>query len=108
MTIAPTPLVSIVAMTTTNSWPRSTASLRSSIHHPRAARAAGDRYAGRNLISLRRGRGVTHAVAAEAAKLKETLAPCRSIFVRQSAAWAAGIIGPGFPVLAFAPADGGR
>jgi glucosamine--fructose-6-phosphate aminotransferase (isomerizing) len=56
------------------------------------------------------GRGATHAIAAEAAlKLKETSAihaePFSSAEVLHGPA---GIIGPGFPVLAFAPADAAR
>src|SRR5271156_2602163 len=53
------------------------------------------------------GRGATHAVAAEAAlKLKETSAIHAEAFSSAEVLHGpAGVIGPGFPVLAFAPAD---
>jgi glucosamine--fructose-6-phosphate aminotransferase (isomerizing) len=56
------------------------------------------------------GRGATHAVAAEAAlKLKETSAIHAEAFSSAEVLHGpAGIIGPGFPVLAFAPADAAR
>jgi glutamine---fructose-6-phosphate transaminase (isomerizing) len=56
------------------------------------------------------GRGATHAVAAEAAlKLKETSAIHAEAFSSAEVLHGpAGIIGPGFPVLAFAPADSAR
>ena len=56
------------------------------------------------------GRGATHAVAAEAAlKLKETSAIYAEAFSSAEVLHGpAGIIGPGFPVLAFAPADAAR
>ncbi len=56
------------------------------------------------------GRGATLAVAAEAAlKLKETSAIHAEAFSSAEVLHGpAGIIGPGFPVLAFAPADAAR
>jgi glutamine---fructose-6-phosphate transaminase (isomerizing) len=56
------------------------------------------------------GRGATHAIAAEAAlKLKETSAIHAEAFSSAEVLHGpAGIIGPGFPVLAFAPADAAR
>ena len=56
------------------------------------------------------GRGATHAVAAEAAlKLKETSAIYAEAFSSAEVLHGpAGIIEPGFPVLAFAPADAAR
>jgi glutamine---fructose-6-phosphate transaminase (isomerizing) len=56
------------------------------------------------------GRGATHAVAAEAAlKLKETSAIHAEAFSSAEVLHGpAGIIGPGFPVLAFAPVDAAR
>jgi glutamine---fructose-6-phosphate transaminase (isomerizing) len=56
------------------------------------------------------GRGATHAVAAEAAlKLKETSAIHAEAFSSAEVLHGpAGIIEPGFPVLAFAPADAAR
>ncbi len=56
------------------------------------------------------GRGATHAVAAEAAlKLKETSAIHAEAFSSAEVLHGpAEIIGPGFPVLAFAPADAAR
>jgi glutamine---fructose-6-phosphate transaminase (isomerizing) len=56
------------------------------------------------------GRGATYAVAAEAAlKLKETSAIHAEAFSSAEVLHGpAGIIGPGFPVLAFAPADAAR
>ena len=56
------------------------------------------------------GRGATHAVAAEAAlKLKETSALQAEAFSSAEVLHGpAGVIGPGFPVLAFAPADAAR
>jgi glucosamine--fructose-6-phosphate aminotransferase (isomerizing) len=56
------------------------------------------------------GRGATHAIAAEAAlKLKETSAIHAEAFSSAEVLHGpAGIIGPGFPVLAFAPADPAR
>jgi glucosamine--fructose-6-phosphate aminotransferase (isomerizing) len=56
------------------------------------------------------GRGATHAVAAEAAlKLKETSAIHAEAFSSAEVLHGpAGVIGPGFPVLAFAPADAAR
>jgi glutamine---fructose-6-phosphate transaminase (isomerizing) len=56
------------------------------------------------------GRGATHAVAAEAAlKLKETSAIHAEAFSAAEVLHGpAGVIGPGFPVLAFAPADAAR
>ena len=56
------------------------------------------------------GRGATHAVAAEAAlKLKETSAIHAEAFSSAEVLHGpAGIIGAGFPVLAFAPADSAR
>jgi glutamine---fructose-6-phosphate transaminase (isomerizing) len=56
------------------------------------------------------GRGATHAVAAEAAlKLKETSAIHAEAFSSAEVLHGpAGIIRPGFPVLAFAPADAAR
>jgi glutamine---fructose-6-phosphate transaminase (isomerizing) len=56
------------------------------------------------------GRGATHAVAAEAAlKLKETCAIHAEAFSSAEVLHGpAGVIGPGFPVLAFAPADAAR
>jgi glucosamine--fructose-6-phosphate aminotransferase (isomerizing) len=56
------------------------------------------------------GRGATHAVAAEAAlKLKETSAIHAEAFSSAEVLHGpAGIIGPGFPILAFAPADAAR
>ena len=56
------------------------------------------------------GRGATHAVAAEAAlKLKETSAIHAEAFSSAEVLHGpAGIIHPGFPVLAFAPADAAR
>jgi len=56
------------------------------------------------------GRGATHAVAAEAAlKLKETSAIHAEAFSSAEVLHGpAGIIGPGFPVLSFAPADAAR
>ena len=56
------------------------------------------------------GRGATHAVAAEAAlKLKETSAIHAEAFSSAEVLHGpAGIIQPGFPVLAFAPADAAR
>ena len=56
------------------------------------------------------GRGATHAVAAEAAlKLKETSAIHAEAFSSAEVLHGpAGIVGPGFPVLAFAPADAAR
>jgi glutamine---fructose-6-phosphate transaminase (isomerizing) len=56
------------------------------------------------------GRGATHAVAAEAAlKLKETSAIHAEAFSSAEVLHGpAGIIGPQFPVLAFAPADAAR
>jgi glucosamine--fructose-6-phosphate aminotransferase (isomerizing) len=56
------------------------------------------------------GRGATHAVAAEAAlKLKETSAIHAEAFSSAELLHGpAGVIGPGFPVLAFAPADAAR
>ncbi len=56
------------------------------------------------------GRGPTHAVAAEAAlKLKETSAIHAEAFSSAEVLHGpAGIIGPGFPVVAFAPADTAR
>ncbi len=56
------------------------------------------------------GRGATHAIAAEAAlKLKETSAIHAEAFSSAEVLHGpAGIIGPGFPVLAFAPSDAAR
>jgi glutamine---fructose-6-phosphate transaminase (isomerizing) len=56
------------------------------------------------------GRGATHAIAAEAAlKLKETSAIHAEAFSSAEVLHGpAGIITPGFPVLAFAPADAAR
>ena len=56
------------------------------------------------------GRGATHAIAAEAAlKLKETSAIHAEAFSSAEVLHGpAGIISPGFPVLAFAPADAAR
>jgi glucosamine--fructose-6-phosphate aminotransferase (isomerizing) len=56
------------------------------------------------------GRGATRAIAAEAAlKLKETSAIHAEAFSSAEVLHGpAGIIGPGFPVLAFAPADAAR
>ena len=56
------------------------------------------------------GRGATHAVAAEAAlKLKETSAIHAEAFSSAEVLHGpAGVIGRGFPVLAFAPADAAR
>jgi len=56
------------------------------------------------------GRGATHAVAAEAAlKLKETSAIHAEAFSSAEVLHGpAGVIGPGFPVLAFAPDDAAR
>ena len=56
------------------------------------------------------GRGATHAVAAEAAlKLKETSAIHAEAFSSAEVLHGpAGIIEPGFPILAFAPADAAR
>jgi glucosamine--fructose-6-phosphate aminotransferase (isomerizing) len=56
------------------------------------------------------GRGATHAIAAEAAlKLKETSAIHAEAFSSAEVLHGpAGIIGPKFPVLAFAPADAAR
>src|SRR5262249_12652007 len=56
------------------------------------------------------GRGATHAVAAEAAlKLKETSAIHAEAFSSAEVLHGpVGIIGPGFPVLAFVPADAAR
>jgi glucosamine--fructose-6-phosphate aminotransferase (isomerizing) len=56
------------------------------------------------------GRGPTHALAAEAAlKLKETSAIHAEAFSSAEVLHGpAGIVGPGFPVLAFAPADAAR
>jgi glucosamine--fructose-6-phosphate aminotransferase (isomerizing) len=56
------------------------------------------------------GRGATHAVAAEAAlKLKETSAIHAEAFSSAEVLHGpAGVIGSGFPVLAFAPADAAR
>jgi glucosamine--fructose-6-phosphate aminotransferase (isomerizing) len=56
------------------------------------------------------GRGATHAVAAEAAlKLKETSAIHAEAFSSAEVLHGpAGVIGPGFPLLAFAPADMAR
>lgn len=56
------------------------------------------------------GRGATHAIAAEAAlKLKETSAIHAEAFSSAEVLHGpAGIIGSGFPVLAFAPADAAR
>jgi glutamine---fructose-6-phosphate transaminase (isomerizing) len=56
------------------------------------------------------GRGATHAIAAEAAlKLKETSAIHAEAFSSAEVLHGpAGIVGPGFPVLAFAPADAAR
>ena len=56
------------------------------------------------------GRGATHAVAAEAAlKLKETCAIHAEAFSSAEVLHGpAGVIGPEFPVLAFAPADAAR
>ena len=56
------------------------------------------------------GRGATFAVAAEAAlKLKETSAIHAEAFSSAEVLHGpAGVIGPGFPVLAFAPADAAR
>jgi len=56
------------------------------------------------------GRGATHAVAAEAAlKLKETCAIHAEAFSSAEVLHGpAGVIGPAFPVLAFAPADAAR
>jgi glutamine---fructose-6-phosphate transaminase (isomerizing) len=56
------------------------------------------------------GRGATHAIAAEAAlKLKETSAIHAEAFSSAEVLHGpAGIIEPGFPVLAFAPADAAR
>ena len=56
------------------------------------------------------GRGATHAIAAEAAlKLKETSAIHAEAFSSAEVLHGpAGIIRPGFPVLAFAPADAAR
>ena len=56
------------------------------------------------------GRGATHAIAAEAAlKLKETSAIHAEAFSSAEVLHGpAGVIGPGFPVLAFAPADAAR
>jgi glucosamine--fructose-6-phosphate aminotransferase (isomerizing) len=56
------------------------------------------------------GRGATHAIAAEAAlKLKETSAIHAEAFSSAEVLHGpAGIIGPSFPVLAFAPADAAR
>jgi glutamine---fructose-6-phosphate transaminase (isomerizing) len=56
------------------------------------------------------GRGATHAVAAEAAlKLKETSAIHAEAFSSAEVLHGpAGVIEPGFPVLAFAPADAAR
>jgi glutamine---fructose-6-phosphate transaminase (isomerizing) len=56
------------------------------------------------------GRGATHAVAAEAAlKLKETCAIHAEAFSSAEVLHGpAGVISPGFPVLAFAPADAAR
>ena len=56
------------------------------------------------------GRGATHAVAAEAAlKLKETSAIHAEAFSSAEVLHGpAGVIGPGFPVLAFAPSDAAR
>ena len=56
------------------------------------------------------GRGATHAIAAEAAlKLKETSAIHAEAFSSAEVLHGpAGIIGPGFPVLAFTPADAAR
>jgi glutamine---fructose-6-phosphate transaminase (isomerizing) len=56
------------------------------------------------------GRGATHAIAAEAAlKLKETSAIHAEAFSSAEVLHGpAGIIGPGFPVLAFAPTDAAR
>jgi glucosamine--fructose-6-phosphate aminotransferase (isomerizing) len=56
------------------------------------------------------GRGATHAVAAEAAlKLKETSAIHAEAFSSAEVLHGpAGVIRPGFPILAFAPADAAR
>jgi glutamine---fructose-6-phosphate transaminase (isomerizing) len=56
------------------------------------------------------GRGATHAIAAEAAlKLKETCAIHAEAFSSAEVLHGpAGVIAPGFPVLAFAPADAAR
>jgi glucosamine--fructose-6-phosphate aminotransferase (isomerizing) len=56
------------------------------------------------------GRGSTHAIAAEAAlKLKETAAIHAEAFSSAEVLHGpAGVIGPGFPILAFAPADAAR
>jgi glutamine---fructose-6-phosphate transaminase (isomerizing) len=56
------------------------------------------------------GRGATHAIAAEAAlKLKETSAIHAEAFSSAEVLHGpAGIIRPGFPILAFAPADAAR
>jgi glucosamine--fructose-6-phosphate aminotransferase (isomerizing) len=56
------------------------------------------------------GRGPTHAIAAEAAlKLKETAAIHAEAFSSAEVLHGpAGVIGPGFPVLAFAPLDSAR
>jgi glutamine---fructose-6-phosphate transaminase (isomerizing) len=56
------------------------------------------------------GRGATYAVAAEAAlKLKETSAIHAEAFSSAEVLHGpAGVIGPGFPILAFAPADAAR
>jgi glutamine---fructose-6-phosphate transaminase (isomerizing) len=56
------------------------------------------------------GRGATHAVAAEAAlKLKETAAIHAEAFSSAEVLHGpAGVVRPGFPVLAFAPADAAR
>ncbi|HLY00836.1 MAG TPA: SIS domain-containing protein [Roseiarcus sp.] len=56
------------------------------------------------------GRGATHAIAAEAAlKLKETAAIHAEAFSSAEVLHGpAGVIGPGFPVLAFAPVDAAR
>ena len=56
------------------------------------------------------GRGATHAIAAEAAlKLKETSAIHAEAFSSAEVLHGpAGVIGPGFPVLAFAPLDAAR
>ena len=89
----------------------------------RARPAAGDtrrvarRAAGRRGRDARRagslfviGRGATFAVAAEAAlKLKETSAIHAEAFSSAEVLHGpAGVIGPGFPVLGFAPADAAR
>ena len=105
------PLSWPIGATTTSFWRRSQSCLRSSNSSSAAPPATEAIETLANASSLFVvGRGATHAIAAEAAlKLKETSAIHAEAFSSAEVLHGpAGIIGPGFPVLAFAPADAAR